>query len=103
MCATQSNIDQCVPCDTPFYKNWVSKGAFFDKLVFADLKYVDGNITIKINKVPGISGKSCAIGWARDPLGGRQKINKCLGDYLSVHTTHGTVLNLLYTLLISGT
>ena len=75
----ETSVEQCVLCeDSPFYQNWVRKGSTFDQLAFNDTKYMDGNVTVKINKVPDISGKSCPIGWARDPIGGRQLISKCL-------------------------
>ena len=75
----ETSVEQCGLCKAlPFYQNWVTKGSKFDQLAFNDTKYMDGNVTVKINKVPDISGKSCPIGWARDPIGGRQLISKCL-------------------------
>ena len=67
--------NMCIQCDkdTPFYKNWVSTGSTFEKLAFNDPKYVDGNVTIRFDKVQGISGRTCPIGWARDARGGRKK------------------------------
>ena len=77
-----SNVNQCIPSDTPFYTNWVSKGSRFDKLAFNDPKYVDGNVSKRFDKVPGISGRSCPIGWARDARGGKNKLSRCLGCWI---------------------